>query len=242
MTSDKTRPMAPRPATKVAPSADVAAFLADVKARPPVAAGRRGRLIFGLDATMSRQPTWDIACGLQVEMFDEASRIGGLDMQLIYFRGLTECRASPWMAEGARLGALMAKIDCRGGATQIGRVLRHAAREAEQGPVGALVFVGDAMEESLDHLCAEAGPLALRGIPAFFFQEGHDRDAERAFREIARLTKGAWCRFDAGSAEQLRALLRAAATYAAGGTQALQSLSASSAGARLLLSAMRDGQ
>ncbi|WGD30942.1 VWA domain-containing protein [Ancylobacter sp. WKF20] len=240
MTSDKTRLSTPA----VAPTANVAAFLAEVEARAPapLATGQRGRLIFGLDATMSRQPTWDMACRLQAEMFEEAGRIGGLDMKLVYFRGINECRASPWITEGARLGGLMAKIDCRGGRTQIGRVLRHAVNEAAQGPVGALVFVGDAMEESLDHLCAEAGPLALRGIPAFLFQEGHDRDAERAFREIARLTKGAWCRFDAGSADQLRQLLRAAASYAAGGTSALQALSASSTGARYLLSAMQDGQ
>jgi hypothetical protein len=240
MTSDKTRLSTPA----VAPTANVAAFLAEVEARTPapLATGQRGRLIFGLDATMSRQPTWDMACRLQAEMFEEAGKIGGLDMKLVYFRGINECRASPWIAEGARLGGLMAKIDCRGGRTQIGRVLRHTANEAAQGPVGALVFVGDAMEESLDHLCAEAGPLALRGIPAFLFQEGHDRDAERAFREIARLTKGAWCRFDAGSADQLRQLLRAAASYAAGGTSALQALSASSTGARYLLSAMQDGQ
>lgn len=240
MTSDKTRPAPPT----VAPSANVAAFLDEVKARAPapVAAGKRGRLIFGLDATMSRQPTWDMACRLQAEMFDEAERIGGLDMQLVYFRGTDECRASRWIAEGARLGALMAKIDCRGGRTQIGRLLRHSVKEAGQAPVGAIVFVGDAMEESLDHLCAEAGPLAVRGVPVFLFQEGHDRDAEVAFREIARLTKGAWCRFDGGSADQLRALLRAAASYAAGGAGALKTLAASSAGARLLLSAMRDGQ
>lgn len=224
------------------PSSKVAEFLGEVRALPPVAAGNRGRLIFGLDATMSRQPTWDMACALQAEMFAEASHIGGLDMQLVYFRGLNECRASPWVADGNKLGAMMAGIDCRGGRTQIGRVLRHAGKECAQGPVGAVVFIGDAMEEMLDHLCAEAGPLALRGVPLFLFQEGNDRDAERAFRELARLTRGAWCRFDAGSAEQLRALLRAAASYAAGGTAALTALADASPGARLLLAGMRDGR
>ncbi len=239
MNSDKTRPSTP-----VVSSPRIAAFLAEVEARAPspTASGRRGRLIFGLDATMSRQLTWDLASRLQGEMFDEASRIGGLDMKLVYFRGFDECRASPWLADGARLARLMSGIDCRGGRTQIGRVLRHCVKEAEQAPVGAVVFVGDAMEESLDELCAEAGPLAVRGVPVFLFQEGRDRDAERGFRELARLTKGAWCPFDAGSADQLRALLRAAASYAAGGAEALKTLSASSRGAHVLLSAMRDGQ
>lgn len=227
---------------EVATSSGVASFLAEVKARPPIAAERRGRLIFAMDATMSRQPTWDLACALQAEMFEEASSIGGLDVQLVYFRGLNECRASPWVADARRLGGLMAKIDCRGGHTQIGRVLGHVSNEAERGAVGAAIFVGDAMEEQLDDLCAKAGPLALRGIPVFLFQEGADPHAERAFREIARLTKGAWCRFDTGAAAELRALLRAAASYAAGGRSALTVLAGSSAGARRLIAAMQDAQ
>ncbi|MDR6950900.1 hypothetical protein J2X65_000243 [Ancylobacter sp. 3268] len=219
---------------------EVAAFLAEVAARPPASAAgeARGRLIFALDATMSRQPTWDLACTLQAGMFEEAAAIGGLDMQLVYYRGIHECRASGWVGDGRRLGALMARIDCRGGRTQIGRVLAHAGSEAERARIGAVVFVGDAMEEALDDLCAKAGPLALRGVPVFLFQEGRDPVAERGFREIARLTGGAWCRFDAGAAEQLSALLRAAARYAAGGRQALTALANASPGAKQLLAAM----
>ena len=231
-----TRPEAAHP--PAAASADVAAFLAEVKDRAPVTGEGRGRLIFALDATMSRQPTWDLACTLQAGMFEEVAAVGGLDMQLVYYRGLGECRASGWVGDGRRLGELMAKIDCRGGQTQIGRVLAHAGNEAERGRVGAVVFVGDAMEEALDTLCAKAGPLALRGVPVFLFQEGRDPAAERAFREIARLTGGAWCRFDAGAAAELAALLRAAARYAAGGRQALAALADRSPGARQLLAAM----
>ena len=83
MAKDDTRTPAPRPAEK-APSKgssrrDIDAFLTRVKNAPAVAAGR-GRLIFALDATMSRQPTWDAACKLQSEMFEEAGRVGGLDV------------------------------------------------------------------------------------------------------------------------------------------------------------------
>lgn len=223
-------------------SADIAAFLAEVEQRVPLTAERRGRLIFALDATLSRQPTWDLACGLQGEMFEEAARIGGLDIQLVYYRGIGECRASPWLADGGKLGALMARIDCQGGRTQIGRVLRHAEAQAGKGAVGALVFVGDALEEPIDALCAEAGPLALRGVPVFMFQEGADPAVERGFREIARLTRGAYCRFDAGAAAELRALLRAVASYAAGGSKALAALAGSSPGARRLISAMQDSR
>jgi hypothetical protein len=121
---------------------------------------RRGRLIFALDATMSRQPTWDQACKLQAEMFREAAAVGGLDIQLVYYRGLGECRASSWVADPDRLGALMLGIDCRGGHTQFAKVLAHARRETESGKIVILVFVGDAMEESLDELCVPPESLA----------------------------------------------------------------------------------
>jgi hypothetical protein len=205
--------------------AEIDAFLSRVNALGPgIEPGRRGRLIFALDATMSRQPTWDQACRLQADMFREAAAVGGLDIQLVYYRGLAECRSSPWIAEPQRLGALMARIDCRGGHTQIAKVLVHARRENENAKVAALAFIGDAMEESLDDLCARAGELGLRNVAAFMFQEGYDPVCEQAFREIARLTRGAYCRFAPGAAHELAELLRAAAAYAAGGMKALADL------------------
>jgi hypothetical protein len=220
---------------------EIDAFLARVRAIERAGpAGPRGRLIFALDATMSRQPTWDTACKLQGEMFLEAQAIGGLDVQLIYFRGLSECRASRWVSEPAALAALMEQIDCRGGRTQIRRVLSHACRETEKAKVQALVYVGDAMEETVDDVCTTAGELGLRGVPAFLFQEGNDREVDRTFRDIAQLTRGAYCRFNAGAAHELRELLRAVAAYAAGGLKALGDLSARrNAGAMRLLEQMK---
>jgi hypothetical protein len=220
---------------------DIDAFLAQVRTLgPSTATSGRGRLIFALDATMSRQPTWDTACELQAEMFHEAAKIGGLDVQLVYYRGVGECRASRWVSDARQLGGLMEKIDCRGGHTQIGKILSHARRETEQKKVQALVFVGDAMEEAIDDLAAAAGELGLLGMPVFAFQEGHDAIAEHAFREIARLSRGAYGRFDPGAAHELGELLRAAAAYAAGGMRALADLSAKrSMGAMRLLEQMK---
>src|SRR5436305_137990 len=184
--------------------AEIDAFLSRVKELAPTTQpGRRGRLIFALDATMSRQPTWDTACGLQAAMFHEAAAVGGLDVQLVYYRGFNECRASRWVSDGDRLAHLMAAIECRGGHTQIGKVLAHARQETDVTKVQALVFVGDAMEEAIDDLAAAAGELGLKGVPAFVFQEGSDPVAQRAFAEIARLTRGAYFRFDVGAAHQL---------------------------------------
>jgi hypothetical protein len=211
---------------------EVDAFLAEAGRIAP-AAQARGRLVFALDATMSRQPTWDLACQLQGEMFEAVGGVGGLSVQLVYFRGIGESRASGWVANAKALRDLMVRIDCRGGHTQIRKVLAHVRRESEKRPVAALAYVGDAMEEDPDELCHLAGEIGLLGVRAFMFHEGRNTAAERAFREIARITGGAYLPFDRSSASQLRALLSAVATYAAGGLKALET--SESAGARLLL-------
>jgi hypothetical protein len=207
-----------------------------------VAAGEsdeRGRLIFALDATMSRQPTWDLAQSIQSRMFETAASLGGLRVQLVFFRGFGECRASHFVDGGQGLAALMSKIACRGGQTQIAKVLRHTLEEAGAQSVGALVFVGDAMEENVDALCVLAGRLGLLGVKAFMFHEGRDSAAGAAFREIARLTGGAYAAFDAAAPRRLQELLSAAAAYAAGGRQALERRAgAGEEAARLLLSQM----
>ena len=152
----------------------IAAFVEAAKKVPAPGASGRGRLIFALDATMSRQPTWDLAQSLQAKMFEAAGSLGGLDVQLVYFRGLNECRASNFVSGGQGLAQLMSRIDVRGGSTQIKRVLAHARDEARRAKVGALVFIGDAMEENPDTLASLAGELALLGVKAFMFQEGQD--------------------------------------------------------------------
>ena len=235
----QTRAGSPLPEARPSAAEDIAAFVAKARAMSPHREGAKGRMVFALDATMSRQPTWDMACALQADMFREAASIGSLDIRLVYYRGLSECRATGWISDSGQLARLMGKIDCQGGNTQIGKVLSEARREAVASAVRAVVFVGDAMEEAVDDLCAKAGELGLLKVPVFMFQEGHDVSAEQAFREIARLTGGAWCRFDPGAAAQLRELLRAAAAYAAGGREALLRLSKTGGGAAKLIGQMK---
>lgn len=230
-----------RPVGQIGDPRAVDAFLERVREAPVTASGgARGRLVFALDATMSRQATWDMAVGLQGRMFETASSLGGLDVQLVYFRGLAECRASRFVADGKGLAALMSRIDCRGGHTQIGRVLQHVRGETRTRKVGALVYVGDAMEENPDALAALAGEIGLMGVKAFMFQEGADPAAMRTFREIARLTGGAWAQFDASAPRRLADLLAAAAAYAVGGRTALERRAQEGGdAARLLLTQMR---
>lgn len=224
--------------TALTPSSrqEVDAFLRTLAATPnPKPAGRRGRLLFALDATASREPTWDQARRIQAEMFSETARLGGLETQLCHYRGQGEFFASPWLDAPDPLLRRMREVSCLGGATQIEAVLRQAIHETRARKLDALVFVGDCMEEDLDRLCALAGELGLLGVPAFLFQEGQDPLAEQAFAQLAKLTGGAHCRFDAGSAQQLKDLLSAVAVYAAGGRQALEDFSQRRGGAVPLL-------
>ena len=216
--------------------ADVDAFLGRLAATPAVrAAGQRGRLLFALDATASRESTWDRACAIQGEMFRETAALGGLDVQMVFYRGFGDFQATPWLSESAALIGKMTAVRCLAGKTQIARVLRHAVAEAKSARVSAVVFVGDCVEEDADELGALAGELGLRGVPVFAFQEGHDAGAERILRQVASLSRGAWCRFDASSASQLRDLLAAVAVFAAGGRKALANYSARHKGDVLLL-------
>lgn len=208
----------------------------DAMARAP-APSRSGRLLFALDATMSRERTWDRACSIQAEMFREADSVNGLAMKLVYFRGYDECRASPWKTDGRALARLMAGISTLGGHTQIGRVLAFARKQIAQAPVPALVYIGDAVEEDADTLSHEAGQLGMLGCRLFLFHEGRDPHAARAFRSMARASGGGYFQFDERSADTLSGLLRAVARYASGGRSALES--AGSTEGRLLLEQMR---
>src|SRR5262245_33257573 len=210
----------------------------------------RARLVFALDATASREPTWDLAASLQASMFEEAARIGGLDVQLVYYRGFDELRHTAWVADAHELVEQMSAIRCMAGSTKIARVLRHLRSEHERAKINAAVFIGDAVEEPVGELYDAATGI---GVPMFMFQEGSgevvhlDRygeptsfgpqTVEQVFRELARLTGGAYGRFDAGAAKQLGELLRAVAAFAAGGIAALAHQNSDSA--RLLLGQMK---
>lgn len=209
--------------TRKSSRAEIEGFLRRMAATSsPRPSGRRGRLVFAMDATASREPTWDRACHIQAEMFDATETLGGVDIQLVFYRGFRDCLASPWLGNAKDLRRRMTAVRCLGGQTQIGRVLRHAIKQTQDRKVDALVFVGDCMEEDIDALCHAAGELGLLRVPVFMFHEGGDPVARRAFQQVARLSGGAYCPFDADSAQHLKDLLGAVAVFAAGGRPALE--------------------
>lgn len=209
--------------TPVTSNAEISEFLRKVASAPSVkAANQRGRLIFAMDATASRAPSWDRACDIQGNMFKETTALGGLDIQLAYYRGHHEFNTSAWHNNPDDLLRSMTSVSCMGGMTQIEKVLHHALQETTQRKIHAVVFVGDCMEEDPEILFALSGKLGVLSLPVFIFHEGDDALAEQTFKQIARLSHGAYCHFDANSSQQLRDLLSAVAVYAAGGRNALE--------------------
>jgi hypothetical protein len=210
-----------KPPARRSSSTEIGRFLQQSKAISTVTR-RQPRLLFAIDATASRQPTWDRACELQGRMFEAAGKVASLAVQLCYYRGLNEFHASPWLRDSKLLAQQMAQVCCAGGHTQIRRLLKHALAEHSRAPVRALVFIGDAMEESADALCQLAGEAGMKGLPLFLFQEGDLPEAQHCFTRMARLSGGAYARFDSSSASTLAELLGAVARYAAGGRKALE--------------------
>ena len=200
---------------------EIEAFLNQVHQLSTTSGKDNGRLIFALDATASRERTWDHACHLQSQMFLETKELGGLSVQLCHYGGLSDFSASPWLQDTNSLLEQMNRVHCVGGHTQIGRLLQHSLQQTRSTPVQAVIFIGDCVEEPVDFLCQLAGQLGIHKTPLFLFQEGRDITASRAFKQMAKLSGGAYCHFDSNSAAALKALLGAVAVYASGGRQAL---------------------
>ena len=209
--------------TSISKSSDVQKFLSQAAATPSNA-----HLIFALDATASREETWGVARQLQTEMFLSARSLGGLKLQLCYFRGFAEFFSSRWESEADEIVRIMTGMSCEAGATQIERVLAHAINESQVRSVKCVVYIGDAMEETVDVLANLSGKLGLLNIPVFMFQERDDLGTRKAFMECARLSGGAYSQFDQASITHLKELLKAVAVYAAGGYRALKNFSKSS--------------
>jgi len=160
---DKGAVIVPKSSTK----SDIDGFLEAAAKLPAVSESSRGRLIFALDATMSRQATWDVAQSVQGRMFATAAAHGGLDVQLVYYRGFSECKASRFVAGGQSLGSLMSKIGVGAGQTQIEKVLRHVLEETRNRrsvPWSSLAMPWKSGSTFLAGLAAELGLLGVKGF------------------------------------------------------------------------------
>lgn len=169
------------------------------------------RLILGIDATASREATWDIATSLHSEVLSAAEK--SLQIQLAFYRGVADFKTSNWTQTHQSLRKAMERVQCLSGRTQILRFLQHCYGEAINNSIKAIVFIGDCCEEEPQAIVDLAGKLGILGIPIFIFQEGHDPFATKVFREIAKVSRGAHSPFSTDSARTLGDLLEAVISY-----------------------------
>ncbi|MBV8617018.1 MAG: VWA domain-containing protein [Acetobacteraceae bacterium] len=207
-------------------------------AEAPPATGRP-RLVFGFDATASREPAW--AAARQVTDALVRALPGELDVALAVHGGsrlhtFTEFTASP-----AVLRDRAAAIDCIAGYTQMLPIL---ARALATPGVRVVVYIGDVFEESPGRGRRLADEMGRRGIRLFVLHDVADwnarRDAE-LFRDLARRTGGDILPFDANAPDRLRDLLAAVAVYAVGGEALLEQKRRTLPGAALLLRHLNPG-
>ena len=169
---------------------------------------------------MERKPgIWPV--NYRVTCIQTVAGIGGLSVQLVYYRDRSECRTSKWVTDPNQLASLMTRIECRAGYTQIGKVLTHAKRETNLLKVAALVFVGDACEEEDEELIPSAHDSGSSDCRCLCFR--------RAIPPRSSMSFGPWPRPAMApivglirAAKQLGELLRAVAVFATGGMAALE--------------------
>jgi len=176
-----------------------------------------------------------VASQLQSEMFNETAKLGGLEMMVIYFRGMDEVGASNSTSDARELQHFMGRIRCEGGYTKYARAFERVRQEHQRAAINAVIVIGDMCEERPPAPIYDA--VAGLGVPCFCFQEGNDPELRPVFEKIRDLTKGAYYAFDAGSIAQLRELLQAVARFAVGGLTALADLRTD--GARKLLGQLK---
>ena len=215
-------------------------FLAQVKKTPSrIQRESVGRLVFGMDATASREKTWDNACQIQSKMFRATDDIGAINVQLCYYRGFSEFQCSGWSSSGEELIKEMTNVSCLGGHTQIAKIFKHALEEHRTQKIRALVFVGDALEENADELCYLAGKFGVFNIPIFMFQEGSNGAVMSIFKQVALLSGGAYAPFNSGSVKELQDLLSSVAVFVAGGHKALEKFEKSDRSRKILTLQLR---
>ena len=201
---------------------DLDLFIKKLSSLPKKYNTTNGKILFGLDATASRQPMWDRAAHIQADMFEAALSLGGIEMQVAYYQGFGNFKAFPWSSDSKEIIDYMYSVQCLGGLTQINKFLEHAISELKKTKINAIVFIGDCMEENADIIINKAGKIGLKGVPIFIFQEGSHPDASFVFSEIARITNGFHSIFDSSSSSILKNLLKAVAIFAAGGKEGLK--------------------
>jgi len=194
---------------------------------------RRPRLVFGVDATASREPTWASAKSITDRMFEAIP--GALDVALAVHGAGQVHTFTEFSADVDQFRRQASAVRCQAGNTQLCELMQ---RTLDAGGVRVMSYVGDAFEESRAEAYALADRFRLRGIKAVLLADAADEATLEVFREIADRTGGAVLDFRATELGLMGDLLAAVATLAIGGRKLLSTKT--TPGARLLLGSMKD--
>jgi len=204
----------------------------------PRVAGKRGKLLFAIDATASREPAWEAAKQLTDSFFDAVP--GMIDIGLAAYGGNRVHTFTPYVADARRLRRLASGISCRAGYTQLLPILR---RVVETGDVGVVLYITDAFEEDATTAARLAEMLKAKGTRVIVLFDGwSDSEARAVFEDLAARTGGAVLPFEASAIERLKGLIAAAAVLAVGGEVLLAAKSNSLPGATLLLEYLKSAR
>ena len=189
------------------------------------------RVILAL-ANHGRSPGWDRAKALQRQMFDAA--VGsGLEMKFAFYgsddaAGVRRCRITTrWINDPDDMAGLMDRAECNCGCyVYIRDALGQAVKENEDRPMRAVIIVGDASHDDpdgLDEAAISANRLRRAGTRVFLMQLGDDLITARRLQYLARVSGGAYFRFDPRTQErQFSEMWNPVSVYASGGEEAVK--------------------
>ena len=177
-------------------------------------------------------PGWDRAKLLQGQMFTAAGG-SGLEMKFAYYgpdnaAGVRRCRITKrWITDPTDMANLMDRVECSCGCyVNIRDVLAQAASEAEDRPLRAVIIIGDAFHDDpdgLDEAAIAANQLRRAGTRVFLIQLGDDPTTARRLQYLARVSGGAYFRFDPRTQErQFADMWEAMSAYTTGGEEAVK--------------------
>ena len=203
----------------------------------PDEAPHRPRLVFGFDATASREPAWATARTVTDALVRTLP--GELDVALAVHGGGLLHTFTPFTADATTLRDRAAGIYCIAGHTRMLAILARCLREPG---VRVVTYIGDVFEESLSRGQKIADELGARGIKLIVLHDTSSWEAQRdaeVFLDLARRTGGCVLPFDPNAPGRLRDILGAAAAYAVGGEDLLEAKRHEMPGAMLLLEHLR---
>src|SRR5262249_42721485 len=175
---------------------------------------------------------WDRAKVLQRAVFKAAAG-SGLEMKFAFYggddaAGVRRCRITTrWITDPDDMAAVMDRAECSCGCyVNIRDVLAQSVKEAEERPLRAVIIVGDTFHDDpdgLDEAAISANRLRRAGARVVLVQLGDDLNTARRLQYLARVSGGAYFRFDPRTQErQFSEMWKAVSAYASGGEEAVK--------------------